>query len=68
MNRNVESIQNKNHSLNNTNKNIKINILQYILTNILNKPILNEVLLHIQHFKYNNIQYLVDLESRSIKY
>ena len=62
MNKNVESIQNKNHSLNNTNKNIKLNILQYILTNIPNKPILNELLLHIQHFKYNNIQYLIDLD------
>ena len=62
MNRNVESIQNKNHSLNNTNKNIKLNILQYILTNIPNKSILNELLLHIQNFKYNNNQYLIDLD------
>ena len=33
MNRFVESIQKKNHSLNNTTKRIKLNILQYILDN-----------------------------------
>ena len=49
MNRLVESIQKKNHSLNNTTKIIKLNILQYILDNIPTIPILPDLLFHIQH-------------------
>ena len=62
MNRLVESIQKKNHSLNNTTKIIKLNILQYILDNIPIIPILPDLLFHIQNFKSNNIQHLIDLD------
>ena len=64
MNRLVESIQKKNHSLNNTTKIIKLNILQYILDNIPTIPILPDLLFHIQNFKSNNIQHLIDLDHR----
>ena len=63
MNRLVESIQ-KNHSLNNTTKRIKLNILQYIIDNIPTIPILPDLLFHIQNFKFNNIHHLNDLDHR----
>ena len=63
MNRLVESIKKK-HSLNNTTKRIKLNILQYILDNILTIPILPDLLFHKQNFKFKYIQHLIVLDHR----
>ena len=54
----------KNYSLNNTTKNIKFVILQYILDNIPTIPILPELLLHTQYIEFYNIQYLIDIDHR----